>query len=258
MQDETANQLRRLNREFYDQYAQHFAESRSSFPDGILRSLQWLSDAPSFLDVGCGDGRVGRALLRQRVPNTVTRYVGVDFSRELLEQPTEAENPFPAGFELELCDLVSTEWAAGKGEVVNRAADEQFEAAVCLAVLFHIPGEARRRRVVDGLYQRLVPSGRAVFSVWQFLHVPRIQRKILDWSELGLQASDLEPGDLLLDWWRGGRGLRYVHHFDEAEITRLLESSGFLVEDTFRSDGATGDMSLFVKVRKPSAPSTGL
>ncbi len=100
MLPETAARLCRLNREFYDEYARHFAESRSSFPEGILRALESLRGAESFLDVGCGDGRVGRALLRQRVPNVVQRYLGVDFSRELLRQPTEVDGSLPKGFEL--------------------------------------------------------------------------------------------------------------------------------------------------------------
>lgn len=43
-----------------------------------------------------------------------------------------------------------------------------------------------------------------------------------------------EPGDYLLDWKRGGQGLRYCHLVDEAEVERLAAGSGFRARDLSR------------------------
>jgi capsular polysaccharide biosynthesis protein len=59
----------------------------------------------------------------------------------------------------------------------------------------------------------------------------------------------LDPGDYLLDWKRGGRGLRYCHLVDEAEIERLAAESGLRVCETFRAGGREGDLSLFAVLR---------
>ena len=54
----------------------------------------------------------------------------------------------------------------------------------------------------------------------------------------------MEPGDYLLDWRSGGRGLRYVHHFDEAELEALADASRFRICSAFLSDGENGQLGL--------------
>jgi hypothetical protein len=72
---------------------------------------------------------------------------------------------------------------------------------------------------------------------------------MVDWSEAGIPEEALDPGDYLLDWKRGGRGLRYCHLVDEAEIERLAAESGLRVCETFRAGGREGDLSLFAVLR---------
>jgi len=78
------------------------------------------------------------------------------------------------------------------------------------------------------------------------LHVPRLAKKVRPWSEIGLQRGDVDSGDLLVDWKRGGSGLRYVHHFDEGELRAIAASAGLTPTKSWRSDGATGDMGLYM------------
>jgi hypothetical protein len=69
---------------------------------------------------------------------------------------------------------------------------------------------------------------------------------VLPWSTVGLDADDLDKGDVLLDWRAGDApGLRYVHTFDEASLTALAESAGFRIIQTFYSDGKSGDLALY-------------
>ena len=77
-----------------------------------------------------------------------------------------------------------------------------------------------------------------------------MRRKIVDWAEVGIPQEDLEPGDYLLDWKRGGRGLRYCHLVDEAEIGRLAARGGFRVRETFRAGGHEGNLSLVAVLEK--------
>ena len=64
-------------------------------------------------------------------------------------------------------------------------------------------------------------------------------------EKIGIKESDVDPGDFLLDWRRGGFGLRYVHHFSEDELNMLAAESGFRVVESFHSDGITGDLGLY-------------
>ena len=91
----------------------------------------------------------------------------------------------------------------------------------------------------------LTASGRFIHSNWQFLNSERLRKRIHPWEEIGLSDSQVDPGDYLLDWRRGGFGLRYVHHFREGELNRLAAESGFKVVETFYSDGETGNLGLY-------------
>ena len=65
------------------------------------------------------------------------------------------------------------------------------------------------------------------------------------WERIGLTAAGVDAGDYLLDWRRGGEGLRYVHQFSEEELSTLATESGFEVAVTFYSDGEGGRLGLY-------------
>ena len=75
--------LLRINRQFYDSLADSFAETRATPHPGFTLLLDFLPlNLASLLDVGCGNGRFGHFLDQHR---PLKRYVGVDFSTELLQ-----------------------------------------------------------------------------------------------------------------------------------------------------------------------------
>ena len=88
-------------------------------------------------------------------------------------------------------------------------------------------------------------GGQFIHSEWQFMSSDKLKGRIQPWKDAGLSPDEVEEGDYLLDWRSGGRGLRYVHHFYEAELEALAAASRFRVRQTFRSDGATGLLGLY-------------
>jgi SAM-dependent methyltransferase len=241
MKTSTARRLVQLNHDFYARFAGEFAASRSALPDGILHALDALAGCRSLLDVGCGDGRVARVLARRRGPRRVERYRGVDQSAELLRRLIDASPPLPPDYRAVLADITRPGWS--RQPALGR---RRFEAAVCFASLFHVPGPRRRLRLLREVRALLAADGRAAVSVWRLLHVPRLRRKVVPWREVGIAPAEVERGDLLVDWRRGGRGLRYVHHFEAGELEDLCRRAGFAIVDDYLSDGATGDMSRFL------------
>jgi hypothetical protein len=97
------------------------------------------------------------------------------------------------------------------------------------------------------------PGGQLTLSNWQFLNSSRLAARIQPWDAVGLSASDVDPGDYLLDWKRDGAGLRYVHHFNPAELSELAARAGFLVMDSFLSDGEGGNLGLYQTWRPESS-----
>ncbi|MCK4801183.1 MAG: hypothetical protein KAS84_04270, partial [Anaerolineales bacterium] len=120
-----------------------------------------------------------------------------------------------------------------------------FDIVLSLAVLHHIPGSQGRLKVCRNIRHLISDRGIFYHSNWQFLKSERLKRKIIPWSEAGISENALEEGDYLLDWKRGGKGIRYVHHFSPEELSQLADQTGFRIKDSFYSDGKEGDLSLY-------------
>jgi SAM-dependent methyltransferase len=229
MTPEAAQKLLSLNREFYAALADPFAATRETPQPGFDRLLAALPRTPcDVLDVGCGNGRFGHYLQQQ---NALNHYVGIDFSAELLAHAAlrvqgdyfQRDLSFPGC----LNDLVV------------------YDVVACLAVLQHIPGYVNRLRLLYEMKERVGENGRIFISTWQFMNSERQQRKLRDWSEIGLSAADVEPNDYLLTWQRDGFGLRYVCFVDETEMAKLAQDAGLKLVDQFRSDGKEGNLNLY-------------
>ncbi len=229
MHEDTIRKLLSLNQDFYNDLAGPFADSRVRPQPGFHRLLQELPQPCDYLlDVGCGDGRLGRFLQARRA---VRWYTGVDFSAELLAR---AEAITMGDFHQRDISRPGSLYGLG-----------QFQAITCLATLQHIPGTANRQTLVEEMARALMPGGRIFISTWQFLGSERQQRKIIDWSMVGLSEQDVEPNDYLLTWQREEFGLRYVRLIDEQEIAHLAAEAGLQIVDRYRADGREGNLSLY-------------
>ena len=113
------------------------------------------------------------------------------------------------------------------------------------ALIHHIPSVELRNQFLAEIHRIILPDGILVFSVWNFLASAKLRSRIVPWVELGLDESQLEPGDYLLDWKRGGYGLRYVHAFEGDELVRLAVDTGYNVIDQYVSDGEGGNLGLY-------------
>ena len=122
-----------------------------------------------------------------------------------------------------------------------------FDVALALALLHHIPGIEFRKRVLGDIRALLRPDGVLIMSNWQFMQSERLRRKIVPWQTVGIDERELEPGDALLDWKRGGSGYRYVHQFTPAEVQSLSDQCGFQVLEQFRADE---DLNLFSVLKR--------
>lgn len=228
MHQDVVRQLLALNRRFYDELAEPFVRSRAAPQPGFYRLVDLLPrPCDRLLDVGCGDGRFGRFLQARGV----RQYIGVDFSDSLLAQ---ARATTPGEFYQR--DLSRPDCLEGLG---------LFDAVACLATLQHIPGRTNRVQLLAAMKACLASGGRLLLANWQFLASERQRRKVADWGEIGLSSAEVEPGDYLLTWQRGGSGLRYVALIDAAETAALVQEAGLHILAQFRSDGREGDLNLY-------------
>jgi len=166
-------------------------------------------------------------------------YTGVDFSLSLLEVARHGWEDAPATFVR--ADLSAVDW----DKKIIASMPGPFDLVTAFATLHHIPGAEMRLNILNKIHALLRPGGRLIHSEWQFLNSEKLSGRIQPWSEVRLSPEDVDPGDYLLDWRGGGRGLRYVHHFDEAELEALAAAGGFRVCNAFFSDGENGRLGLY-------------
>jgi SAM-dependent methyltransferase len=239
MDTATADTLLRLNRVFYERFAAEFAQSRTPNQPGWRQLLPYLPEQGRLLDVGCGHGRLAR-LLDQR--GSRLAYVGVDSSPQLLAIARADAVALAMPTDFIEADVTASGWAA-------RLPSGSFDAVVALAVLHHIPGRQLRRDLLTQLAGLLAADGVLVLSTWQFMNEARLRRKIVPWGAAGLTPEQVEAGDALLDWQRGGAGLRYCHLVDETELAELVASAGLGVRAIFYDDGRNNNLNLFAVLR---------
>jgi SAM-dependent methyltransferase len=236
-------QLLELNHQFYQTFALQFSATRHRLQPGVRRIIERLPLKARLLDLGCGNGELAAALAGRSQRG---RYVGLDFSPELLEiarrrfQASAGEDTADRGFETIFLgrDLAASDWEAGLPEGA-------YDTILAFAVLHHLPGAKLRLELLRQVRRRLRPGGQFIHSEWQFVNSPRLVARIQPWEAAGLNPRDLEPGDTLLDWRSGGQGLRYVHAFTEAELEDLAAGSDFSIRESFYSDGEGGRLSLY-------------
>lgn len=243
MDNKTASQLLSLNHKFYQTFAQDFSETRQRLQPGVLKVLEEVPRGVSILDLGCGNGELARVLAERDFPCS---YTGVDFSSNLM---AEAREDLPPNFQGEFypLDLTLPDWE-------DRLPDRKFDLIFAFAVYHHLPGRRLRRQVSENVHRRLRQEGTFYLSNWQFLKSERLARRIQPWSAAGIEPDRVEEDDYLLDWRRGGLGLRYVHYFTAQELEALAAETGFQVESTFFSDGKSDNLSIYQAWKPVSGP----
>jgi tRNA (uracil-5-)-methyltransferase TRM9 len=240
MDSNTAARLIEINREFYTHFGDSFSATRHRIQPGVRRVLESLNGNESILDLGCGNGELARELARRGQRGS---YLGVDFSLPLLR---EAESQ-PDGFSAKFLQVDLTQLSAFSDQL---SVVDGWSVITAFAVLHHIPSMELRLNILRIVKQLLKTEGIFVDSNWQFLNSEKLKARIQPWETAAISASEVDAGDYLLDWRSGGKGLRYVHHFNESELAELAKASGFSIMDSFYSDGERGNLGLY-QVWKP-------
>lgn len=237
MDAEVAQRLIALNQAFYQKLASPFSATRSQVQPGVKRVLGDVPADANILDLGCGNGSVARELEKR---GHTGKYIGMDFSEEMLEEARKKVQRPTSHVEFIQADLTVAIW-----NLQSPISGLHFEFIFAFAVLHHIPSREIRLGFLQRVGGLLAPAGKFVISNWQFLNSPKLEARIQAWEKVGLSDSEVDEGDYLLDWRSGGEGLRYVHHFDAKELAELAKQTGFEAIDQFASDGKSGDLALY-------------
>jgi tRNA (uracil-5-)-methyltransferase TRM9 len=247
MRDKVIARLLELNSEFYQTFADHFSQTRERLQPGVLQALENLPSEAWVLDLGCGNGELALEWL-SREPEG--RYIGIDSSPLLLEISREKIRDPRVTFHV--LDLADPAWSEALETDLAIPLRDRIGRVLSFAVLHHLPDAELRNRLALQVHRLLNESGQWIHSNWNFLASERLRARILPWETIDLSAEDVEEGDYLLDWRRGGYGLRYVHHFTPSELDAIARETGFTVLETYHSDGEGGRLGIYQVWEKDS------
>lgn len=232
MEPKVAQLLLELNYKFYQTFADEFSATRQRIQPGVNRVLGTLPPDADLLDIGCGNGALAQALEDN---GHLGRYAGLDLSDPLVQIARGLKLPKAEFF---VGDIAKPGWH-------HQLPKTPYDYVFCFAVMHHIPGRQLRLDFLETVRGLLAPKGRFIHSNWQFLESPKLRARIQEWELVGLTAEQVDEYDYLLDWRRGGKGLRYVHHYTSAELHTLAAKAGFIVNGLFTSDGESGNLGLY-------------
>ncbi len=239
----TLDQLNRINQEFYQKFADSFAQTRRKIQPGVSSILENIAKKGNWLDIGCGNGNLAYAWAQRGYSGL---YFGIDFSAGLIAEAQK--NGLPIREEQKIVfhqiDLNRDKW-------IDSLPDVEWDAIFCFAVLHHIPGEARRKLLCAQMRELLAVGKDCYISVWQPRNSLRLVKRIQPWESVGIDSSDLDSGDVLMDWRAhqtdgyNEPAFRFVHIFTPDELSDIARVSGFSVAGSFYSDGKEGNLGLY-------------
>jgi tRNA (uracil-5-)-methyltransferase TRM9 len=198
----------------YDRIADSFAAPRREPWPEARSFIETLPQGSRVVDLGSGHGRHARALAERGC-----RSVAFDFSLRLLMIGRTAERTKRT--------RPSIDWVEGEATQLPFR-DRAFDAALCIAVLHHLPTEADRIAALREVQRVIRPRSPVFASVWA-RDQPRFR------GSLSTQAS----GDVEVPWTMpdGVVVPRFYHLFWDGELERLIIESGLHGERFFRGDG---------------------
>ncbi len=236
MDAQIVRQLLAINHKFYSEFARAFSETRSSAQTRLDRIVAYIGNDVKVLDVGCGNGRLAERLEKE---GRHVEYVGVDASPELIALANAHKSKMlRVAADFRVVDITSANWSAA-------LPPNSFDIGIALAVLHHIPSFDLRVQVLRELGARLKPGSTFVMTNWHFERNERLRKKIVPWENVGIDAREVESGDALLTWQRGGIGYRYLHHITQSEVLRMADESGLQVVKQFYADADLNLYSVF-------------
>lgn len=241
--------LNQLNQRFYLTVVDEFDRTRNSFWQGWENLIPHLSaktsKSLSVLDVGCGNGRFGQFLV-QHFPDFTIKYTGVDSSIALLksaEKKLQATTLQPKLIKLDLVEhLLSKQILLEK---------QSFDLVVAFGMFHHIPAFDLRKLLFKQLSTLVAPSGILCIGFWQFLNSVKLRERFIDPKTLGLDVTEFEENDYILDWRAGeSPAYRYCHYTNNQEEIALLKQTKLKVIDEFFADGATNNLNHYLMLKK--------
>ena len=230
-----------LNHHFYQLVADSFSITRTTAWKGFDECLHWIGNLDTVLDLGCGNGRLVTFLRKQ---GKLGDYTGVDSSKELL-----AHTPKIQGATWNNVDIFT--WISTD--------NSHYECITLFGVLHHISSEEEVLNLLDFAYHH---STTVIISRWNCIMnnslmssriEPESEQGVSILHPFGINPLDWEPMEFLLTWKRNVVAYRYVRYWTDSELIQLFARRGFVIKQTWLSDGKSSTENSYFVLQKIDA-----
>jgi len=211
MKEKYANEILEMSRQGYEKISHDFSQTRKVFWEELSFLKDYINNGDSILDLGCGNGRFLELIGDKKI-----NYSGIDSSESFIKEAKETYGQlgkFIHG------DALSLPYK-----------DNSFETIVSFGVLHHIPSKKLRIQFLREAHRVMKKDGLLILTVWNLWNerlTPVIKKHAVDKL---LLKSKLDFKDIFLPFGKK-ENVRYLHAFTKRELKKLLEKTGFKIEE---------------------------
>ncbi len=236
MKLEQALKIIQQNKTAYNLIGNEFAATRQRlWPEIELLVKKYVKAGDKVLDIGCGNGRLLKAL-------PAVDYCGIEVSSVLLKQARQTADRLnfrQANFkELDMLEL-------------HKLGDKGFDVIFMLASFNHIPSQELRLKVLQAVRKLLKSGGLIIMmnwnmwqwrykkSIWQYKIIMPL-KQIIGRAYRNPEIKNWQWGlrDIITVWQNGDKskqGELYYRAFTKTELKKLFKQSGFKVLENYYS-----------------------
>ncbi len=203
----------------YQQIAYEFSLTRDKalWPE-LLKLCELVKENDNILDVGCGNGRLWRALKNKNV-----KYTGIDNCSKLIQLAKKKYSNDDVSFLID--DIIS----------LNNVPNNNFNIIFCIAVLHHIPGKKLRIEALQNLKKKLKKNGKIIITVWNLWQHPKHKNLIIKFALLKLLGKNkMDFGDIVFNWKGKKSSQRYYHAFTKKGLIELAKKTNLHIEKIYK------------------------
>jgi ubiquinone/menaquinone biosynthesis C-methylase UbiE len=219
MKPKLAQKILKETENVFNKIANEFSITRK-YPWQIFHFFSnYVKDGDKILDIGCGNGRLVEVLKNKKI-----KYVGIDIAKKLIEL---AEKRFQEigfkDYKLLIANALNLPFE-----------NSEFDKVFMIAVLPHLPSKEIQMKALKEVYRVLKFDGYFFLVCWNLWQPKIFLKNILERIKNFKNYLGLGFKDFLIPWkTKNGKVFRYYYGFFKNELKKLLEETGFYIEDIY-------------------------
>ena len=245
MNQQTAEQIIKLNKNSYEKIAEHFSITRNYIWKDLKNLAKYIHNhykipptpfskggTIKILDVGCGNGR-----LFEELENKNIEYYGIDYCEKLIDIARNRYKHSASKVQFAVSNIKNMPF--GKN---------QFDAIFAVAVINHIPSKEAQKKSLLKLHEALKPGGILLMTNWNLWNF-NFKKNIFSYNfkkwktsagkwkgKYGIDKKEFRFKDIMTEWKDGEKSSPlYYYAFTKQEIDKLTKESGFKILDSYYS-----------------------